>query len=140
MKPLRVVAIDDEEVARYLVRQCLPAPAFDVMEAADGPSGVALAEQEAPDVILLDLKMPGMDGWQVLEALGERERTRDIPVAIVTSHHLDDRERARAGERVFAVISKQDLSRAALAQAVHAAARSRAGAAAGPPPPPPLPL
>jgi signal transduction histidine kinase/CheY-like chemotaxis protein len=127
VKPLRVLSIDDDEVARYLVRQYLPAPAFEILEAADGPAGIARAEAEQPDVILLDLMMPGMDGRQVRRALLEDERTRGIPVVILTSHALDDQEREVLQRDVFAVLSKQDLSRDTIAPAIHAAAHSRDG-------------
>ena len=127
VKPLRVLSIDDEEVARYLVRQCLPPPAFEILEASGGRAGLERAEAEQPDVILLDLMMPDMDGRQVRQALLERERTRDIPVVILTSHVLEDREREALQQQVFAILSKQDLSRATVAPAVQAAAQSRNG-------------
>jgi CheY-like chemotaxis protein len=125
VRPLRVLSIDDEEVARYLVRQCLPPPAFEILEAGDGRTGIERAESEGPDVVLLDLTMPGMHGWQVRKALGDRERTRDIPVIILTSQALDDVEREAREHDVFAVLSKQNLSRATLGPAVQAAARNR---------------
>ena len=70
--------------------------------------------------------MPGMNGWQVRNALLERERTRGIPVVVLTSQALEDAEREARDHDVFAVLSKQDLSRATLGPAVQAAARSRA--------------
>ena len=64
VRPIKVLSIDDDEVARYLVRQCLPAPAFEVTEAAGGDEGLGRAVEARPDVILLDLMMPTVDGWQ----------------------------------------------------------------------------
>jgi signal transduction histidine kinase/CheY-like chemotaxis protein len=127
VRPLRVLSIDDEDVARYLVRQCLPPPAYEIVEAGDGPTGLERAETEQPDVVILDLVMPGMHGWQVRQALQEREQTRDIPIVILTSQTLEDAAREAREHEVFAVLSKQDLSRTTLGQTVQAAARSRTG-------------
>ena len=69
--------------------------------------------------------MPGMHGWQVRKALSDRERTRDIPVIILTSQALDDADHEAREHDVFAVLSKQNLSRATLGPAVQAAVRSR---------------
>jgi signal transduction histidine kinase/CheY-like chemotaxis protein len=126
VRPVRVLSIDDEEVARYLVRQYLPGPAFEILEADNGRTGIQRAASEDPDVVLLDLMMPGMDGWEVRKALRNRERTCGIPVIILTSQVLDDAGRDAREHDVFAILSKQDLSRATLAPAVQAAARLRA--------------
>jgi CheY-like chemotaxis protein len=74
--------------------------------------------------VVLDLMMPGMHGWQVRQALGDSARTREIPVIILTSQVLDDADREAREHDVFAILSKQHLSRATLAPAVQAAARS----------------
>ena len=133
----RSSSIDDDEVARYLVRQCLPAPAFDVIEAAGGEEGLARRGDGQPDVVLLDLMMPGIDGWQVLKRLRADARTRDVPVVIVTSHAITPEERDGLGG-VFAIVPKQELARATLAPVVQAAHgrddRTRGAASA------PLPL
>jgi signal transduction histidine kinase/DNA-binding response OmpR family regulator len=125
IRPTKVLTIDDDEVARYLVKQCLPAPAFDVIEATGGENGLARARDEHPDVVLLDLRMPGMDGWHVLEQLRREDATRTTPVVIVTSHALEPADRDGLQE-AFAVVSKQDLSRSTLAPVVHAAAEKDA--------------
>ena len=65
-----------------------------VLEAADGPSGLELAKQERPDVILLDVMMPGLDGWRVAERLLEDERTSEIPIIFLTAR-AEFRDRAR---------------------------------------------
>jgi CheY-like chemotaxis protein len=122
VRPIKVLSIDDDEVARYLIRQCLPAPVFDVTEATSGDDGVRLATEGHPDVVVLDLMMPGTDGWQVLEALHNAAGTHDLPVVIVTSHALEAEDRSRLAD-AFAIVSKQDLSRTTLAPVVQAAAR-----------------
>ncbi len=116
----RVLTIDDEDVSRYLVKQCLPTPAFEVLEAAGGVEGLASARAERPDVILLDLIMPGMDGRQVLKELSEDATTRDIPVVILTSSTLDPTQRGELLEHAAQVLSKAVLSRQTLSEAVQA--------------------
>jgi signal transduction histidine kinase/DNA-binding response OmpR family regulator len=118
---IRVLSIDDEEVARYLVRQCLPAPMFDVLEASCGPDGLTCAREARPDIILLDLIMPGIDGRQVLTELAADADTRDIPVVILTSSALDAAERAALLENAAQILSKANISRETLCDAVQAA-------------------
>jgi signal transduction histidine kinase/CheY-like chemotaxis protein len=117
----RVLTIDDEEVARYLVKQCLPAPAFQVLEASGGAEGLARAREARPDAILLDLAMPGMDGRQVLKELSANPTTRDIPVLILTSAALDATQRAELLQHAADVLPKATISRRALCEAVQAA-------------------
>jgi DNA-binding response OmpR family regulator len=75
----------------------LEAAGMEVREAEDGHSGLAAAREERPDVILLDVMMPGMDGWQVLEELLADERTRDIPIVFLTAR-AELRDQARGLE------------------------------------------
>ena len=121
IRAIKVLTIDDDEVARYLLKQYLPAPAFEVIEAAGGDEGLARARDEHPDVVLLDLIMPDTNGWQVMEQLRASEATRTMPVVVVTSHALEASERQGLLD-AFAVVSKQDLSRGTLAPVVKAAA------------------
>jgi len=67
---------------------------MDVVEASDGPSGLEKARQERPDVVLLDVMMPGLDGWQVAEELLDDERTKGIPIIFLTAR-AEFRDRAR---------------------------------------------
>ena len=90
----RVLVIDDEAPIRLLCRVNLEAEGMEVLEAADGPSGLATARAETPDVILLDVMMPGLDGWQVAERLLEDERTSRIPIIFLTAR-AEFRDRAR---------------------------------------------
>jgi CheY-like chemotaxis protein len=76
----RVLVIDDEAPIRLLCRVNLEAEGMEVLEAADGPSGLATARAETPDVILLDVMMPGLDGWRVAEELLDDESTQGIPI------------------------------------------------------------
>lgn len=80
----RVLVIDDEPAIRLLCRVNLEAEGMDVFEAADGLAGIELARSESPDVILLDVTMPGLDGWQVAEAIRDDERTRSAAIVFLT--------------------------------------------------------
>ena len=90
----RVLVIDDEAPIRLLCRVNLEAEQMEVLEAADGPSGLDIATRERPDVILLDVMMPGLDGWRVAEELIEDSRTSDIPIIFLTAR-AEFRDRAR---------------------------------------------
>jgi two-component system alkaline phosphatase synthesis response regulator PhoP len=90
----KVLVIDDEAPIRLLCRVNLEAEGMNVIEAADGPSGVDKAREEGPDVILLDVMMPGLDGWRVAEQLLEDDRTVGIPIIFLTAR-AEFRDRAR---------------------------------------------
>ena len=90
----RVLVIDDEAPIRLLCRVNLEAEGMDVLEAADGRSGLDLARDQQPDVILLDVMMPGLDGWRVAEELLDDDRTRGIPIIFLTAR-AEFRDRAR---------------------------------------------
>ena len=90
----RVLVVDDESPIRLLCRVNLEAEGMEVLEAADGPSGLETARAEIPDVILLDVMMPGLDGWRVAEALLDDNRTESIPIIFLTAR-AELRDRAR---------------------------------------------
>ena len=90
----KVLVIDDEAPIRLLCRVNLEAEGMQVIEAPDGPSGVDKAREERPDVILLDVMMPGLDGWRVAEQLFEDDRTLAIPIIFLTAR-AEFRDRAR---------------------------------------------
>jgi DNA-binding response OmpR family regulator len=92
--PTRVLVIDDEAPIRLLCRVNLEAEGMKVLEASDGPSGLAAARTSLPDVILLDVMMPGLDGWQVAEELLVDESTSGIPIVFLTAR-AELRDRAR---------------------------------------------
>jgi DNA-binding response OmpR family regulator len=91
---MKVLVIDDEAPIRLLCRVNLEAEGMEVLEAPDGPAGLELARAEVPDAILLDVMMPGLDGWLVAEELMRDERTRDIPIVFLTAR-ADLRDRAK---------------------------------------------
>jgi DNA-binding response OmpR family regulator len=91
---VRVLVIDDEAPIRLLCRVNLEAEGMSVLEAADGTTGLDLARDEQPDVVLLDVMMPGLDGWRVAEELLEDDRTSAIPIIFLTAR-AEFRDRAR---------------------------------------------
>jgi DNA-binding response OmpR family regulator len=93
----RVLVIDDEAPIRLLCRVNLEAENMEVLEAGDGPRGLEQARRESPDVILLDVMMPGLDGWAVAEQLVEDDSTREIPIVFLTAR-AELRDRARGLE------------------------------------------
>jgi DNA-binding response OmpR family regulator len=89
-----VLVIDDEAPIRLLCRVNLEAEGMAVLEAADGPAGLEKARAERPDVVLLDVMMPGLDGWRVAEELLDDPSTRSIPIVFLTAR-AELRDRAR---------------------------------------------
>jgi two-component system alkaline phosphatase synthesis response regulator PhoP len=90
----KVLVIDDEAPIRLLCRVNLEAEGMEVLEAADGPSGLDKARAERPDVILLDVMMPGLDGWHVAEQLLDDPTTTGIPIVFLTAR-AEFRDRAK---------------------------------------------
>jgi twitching motility two-component system response regulator PilH len=81
----RILIIDDQDSIRSVLRAALMDAGAEVLEAGSGAEGVAVATRELPDLILLDIAMPGMNGWQVLEALRGIAETSGLPVVLETS-------------------------------------------------------
>jgi DNA-binding response OmpR family regulator len=80
-----VLVVDDEEAIRLVCRLNLESTGFTTLEAADGETALALARSELPDMILLDIMLPGIDGWRVAEELAADHRTREIPVIFLSA-------------------------------------------------------
>ena len=80
----RILVVDDDELAAKTVRRVLEEGGFDVLVAFDGPSGLQKARQAKPDVITLDITMPGLDGYEVCRRLQADPATADIPVLMLT--------------------------------------------------------
>ncbi|WNG32813.1 response regulator [Archangium violaceum] len=116
-----VLIIDDDEVARYLLQRLLGDASLQFREAASGPEGLRLAGEVRPAVILLDMSLPGMDGFEVLEALRREQATRNIPVIIHTSRSLTEQERGRLLPHVVGILSKSGLTREAAFEMVQRA-------------------
>jgi CheY-like chemotaxis protein len=99
----RVLVIDDEADVRWLLRVSLESVGHEVLLAEDGLRGVAMAQRQRPDAIVLDLMMPVMDGYGVLDALGRDRRTSHVPVLVLTAKALPEEEErcVEAGARRF---------------------------------------
>lgn len=86
----RVLVIEDNDVMREVVGELLRGERFDVQTAPDGLAGVYAAHDHKPDVIVLDLSMPRMGGWDVIEMLRGDDRTAKIPIVVMTALAGDD--------------------------------------------------
>lgn len=89
------LVIEDNEQNRYLVTFLLESNGISVLSSADGPSGIALARRTRPDIILLDIQLPTMDGYSVARSLREIVELKRVPIVAVTSYAMvGDRERS----------------------------------------------
>jgi signal transduction histidine kinase len=117
-RAMRVLVIDDDETARYTIGSFAARPGVEIVEADSGAQGIARAQGEPFDVILLDLMMPGIGGHEVLQRLKGDPATAAIPVVIVTSRFVNDDEKQQILQRATAVIYKGDLSREVVSKAI----------------------
>jgi CheY-like chemotaxis protein len=110
-----VVAIDDDPLAIELVRAHLETEGWTVLAAANGQEGLALIRERQPTAVLLDLLMPGMDGFEVVEALRAEPDTKSIPVVILTSKSMTQQDKERLQGRITYVASKTEFDLTGLA-------------------------
>jgi signal transduction histidine kinase/CheY-like chemotaxis protein len=126
----RVLVVDDQPDDRNLLRRIIETQeGYQVMEAASGQEAIMLVHQRRPHIIILDLLMPEMDGFAVLEALKADEATRAIPIIVVTAKELTERDRQLLNNRIEALIQKGVLQQEELLEDVAAALRKLARAA-----------
>jgi CheY-like chemotaxis protein len=109
----RVLVVDDDATQRALVGRALARTGWTVEQAADGAQALSALEARLPDVLLLDLFMPVVDGFAVVEAVRARPAWRHLPIVVVTALDLGPAEHARLADRVHAVVAKSgnDLDR-----------------------------
>ena len=93
----RVLVVEDSAVIRRLIEVCLRPANLEIVMREDGPSGLDAALKEAPDLLVLDIGLPEMDGWEVLDRLRSDARTQKLPVLILTAH-AEEESRCRADE------------------------------------------
>jgi two-component system cell cycle response regulator DivK len=95
----RILVVEDQEDNRRIIRDLLASVGYQMIEALDGESGVRLAEAERPDLILMDIQLPGVDGYEATRRIKANPELRSIPVIVVTSYALsgDDVKAMQAG-------------------------------------------
>jgi len=93
----RVLVVEDSAVIRRLIEVCLRPASLEVVMREDGPTGLSAAISEKPDLLVLDIGLPEMDGWEVLDRLRSDPRTKELPVLVLTAH-AEEESRRRADE------------------------------------------
>src|SRR6516225_5142545 len=116
--PTRVLLVEDDAVQRERMRGWLEGPHWAVREAANGREALDRLKEDKPDVILLDLMMPEMDGFAVVAALQKKADWRDIPVIVITALDLDAKDRERLNAGVQFVLVKERFRPADLVERV----------------------
>ena len=125
--PVKILVIDDDPKAVELVATALEPEGFRVLRAFDGETGVALAETERPDLIILDLLMPGMNGFEVLDHLAQSPLTRQLPIIICTVKQLTAEDKQRLHGKIAQLAQKAALSQKDVAAMVKDALRRTLG-------------
>jgi two-component system, cell cycle response regulator DivK len=91
----KILYVEDNEDNVYMLKRRLERAGFEVIVASDGEQGLAVARDQRPDLILMDLSLPVLDGWQATRRLKDSEETRTIPVIALSAHAMPgDREKA----------------------------------------------
>jgi CheY-like chemotaxis protein/anti-sigma regulatory factor (Ser/Thr protein kinase) len=111
-EPVKVLAIDDDPVAIELVGAVLGSEGYTVVGARGGDEGVSAALREHPALVILDLLMPGTDGFEVVERLRADPRTADIPIVVLTAKAIGEADRQRLNSRIAHLAEKGHFSRA----------------------------
>ena len=85
-----VLVVEDSPVIQRLIDVCLRPSGFETVQCTDGVSGLAAAQEHLPDLVILDVGLPQMDGWEVLQAIREGEETKDLVVLVLTAHAQEE--------------------------------------------------
>ncbi|HUZ77551.1 MAG TPA: response regulator [Chloroflexota bacterium] len=123
---LRVLAVDDEPAALDLISAVLEPAGFITLRASDGDTAIRLAQDEAPDVILLDLLLPDRSGFEVVRALRANARTADIPILVITAKDMTARDKRMLRGQVSAILTKGSYSAVELVTWLNEFARTTA--------------
>jgi len=118
-RSMTILIIDDEEMSRYVLSQLIDLKTWSISEAATGLEGVRKAQEERPSVIFLDLNLPGLDGYGILEQLRADPATKNIPIIINSAKLLSPNEAEWLRARATAIIAKSALSRETVAAILH---------------------
>ncbi|MBF0120468.1 MAG: response regulator [Desulfobacterales bacterium] len=103
---MKILVIDDEEIVRYLLNRTLTTSGYQVIEACDGIQGLSLAKENLPNLIILDLLMPNMDGFEVLENLKSNNATNSIPVIIFSCMEIREKQHIEISKKANLLLSK----------------------------------
>jgi signal transduction histidine kinase/CheY-like chemotaxis protein len=109
-RPRKLLLVENNDVSLYILRELLDRPWLSLLEARSGQEALEAVSREHPDAIILDLLMPGMDGFEVLRNLRAREEFRELPVIVCTSKNLSHEDKARLESLHAGVISKADVT------------------------------
>ena len=105
----RILVVDDDQDALTLIGLTLKRQKFEVIKALNGPQALSLLAQELPDLIILDLMMPEMYGFAVLDSLKSKPETANIPVIVATAKELTPEEKDRLKGQIQALMQKGDF-------------------------------
>jgi signal transduction histidine kinase/DNA-binding response OmpR family regulator len=124
---VKVLAVDDDPLALELVDTVLSAEGYTVLRAQNGEEGISVARRELPALVILDLLMPGTDGFEVVEQLRADRRTADIPIVVLTAKAIGAADRARLNSRIAHLAEKGSFSRAEFVELVRRSCRAPVG-------------
>jgi len=106
----KIAIVEDTTEARRLIRRILQSQgSFTILEASNGREGLELIQRELPDLVILDLMMPEMDGFTVIEALRAKPETATIPVIVATAKELTVDEKSRLSGQIQSLMQKGDF-------------------------------
>lgn len=109
-RPRKLLLVEDNEVSMYILRELLDRPWLSLLEARSGQEALDAVSREQPDAVILDLLMPGMDGFEVLRKLRSREESRELPVIVCTSKSLTHQDKIQLESMRVGLISKADIA------------------------------
>jgi CheY-like chemotaxis protein len=109
-EPVRVLVVDDEQANLDLMEALLKPAGFGVLTASSGREGIDMARSEMPNLILLDLMMPGLTGFDVVEALRADEATRSIPILVLTAKVLTEDDKKALNGQVAAIFERNSVA------------------------------
>jgi CheY-like chemotaxis protein len=123
--PCSILVVEDHEPTRALLGRLLQREGWEARQARNGQEALAQLEQRRPELILLDLMMPEMDGFQVVEVLRQSQEWRHIPVVVLTAKDLTEEDRKRLNGGVEAILQKRAYTRQELLEEVRAQVLAR---------------
>jgi len=124
-KHLTVMAVDDDEKALRMIERYLQAEGFSVVKAHGGEEAIRMAAEVSPNLLLLDLMMPDISGFDVVEALKQNSQTASIPIIILTAKDITDEDRHRLNSDIVKIMRKKSLEQAHFLDEINRVNRSR---------------